>query len=137
MGSHSMLRPVRRPLVALAVAAAALGGCGEKPSDEQQVRTAVEAFGDATAAKDYRRLCDDLLAPALVDKVKSVGLPCEVALERGLGDIERPRLTIGRVTVNGATATADVRTSAAGQQPSRDTLKLTKVGDTWRIASLG
>ena len=38
---------------------------------------------------------------------------------------------------NGNSATADVRTSAAGQEPSRDTLKLTKVGGRWRIASLG
>jgi hypothetical protein len=137
MGSHSMLRPVRRPLVALAVAAAALAGCGGGPSDEEQVRTAVQAFSDATAAKDYQRLCDDLLAPELVEKIKQVGLPCEVALRRGLGEVEKPKLTIGRVTVKGTSATADVRTSAAGQKPSRDTLKLSKVGDDWRIASLG
>jgi hypothetical protein len=132
-----MLRPVRRPLVALAVAATALAGCGGGPSDEEQVRTTVQAFSDATAAKDYQRLCDDLLAPQLVEKIKQVGLPCEVALRRGLGDVSEPKLTIGRVTVKGGSATADVRTSAAGQKPSRDTLKLSKVGDDWRIASLG
>ena len=132
-----MLRPVRRPLVALAVAATALAGCGGGPSDEEQVRTTVQAFSDATAAKDYQRLCDDLLAPKLVEKIKQVGLPCEVALQRGLGAVKKPKLTIGQVTVTGDAATADVRTSAAGQQPSRDTLKLSKVGDDWRIASLG
>jgi ketosteroid isomerase-like protein len=132
-----MLRPVRRPLVALAVAATVLAGCGGGPSDEEQVRTTVQAFSDATAAKDYQRLCDDLLAPKLVEKIKQVGLPCEVALQRGLGSVKKPKLTIGQVTVTGDSATADVRTSAAGQQPSRDTLKLTKDGDDWRIASLG
>jgi hypothetical protein len=132
-----MLRPVRRPLVALAVAAAGLAGCGGGPSDEEKVRTAVQAFSEATAARDYQRMCDELLAPKLVEKIKQVGLPCEVALRRGLGDVRNPKLTIGRVTVTGDSATADVRTSAAGQQPSRDTLKLTKVGDDWRIASLG
>jgi ketosteroid isomerase-like protein len=132
-----MLRPVRRPLVALAAAAVALGACGEGPSDEEQVRTTVQAFSDASAAKDYQRLCDDLLAPKLVEKIKQAGLPCEVALEQGLGDVKDPKLTLGKVTVTGESATADIRTSAAGQQPSRDTLKLTKVGDRWRIASLG
>src|SRR3954454_22553900 len=136
MRTHSMLRHVRRPPVALAAAALALAGCGSGPSDEQQVRTAVEAFSDATVAKDYQRLCDDLLAPALVEKIKQAGLPCEVALQRGLGDVRQPKLTLGRVTVQGDSATADVRTSAAGQKPSHDTLKLSKVAGDWRIASL-
>jgi hypothetical protein len=132
-----MLSPVRRPLVALAAAAAALGACGEGPSDEEQVRTTVQAFSAASAAKDYQRQCDDLLAPKLVEKIKQAGLPCEVALKQGLGDVKDPKLTLGKVTVTGGSATADIRTSAAGQQPSRDTLELTKVGDKWQIASLG
>jgi hypothetical protein len=41
------------------------------------------------------------------------------------------------VTVDGTTATAQVRSSAAGQEPSEDTVDLIKVGDAWRIASLG
>ncbi len=48
-----------------------------------------------------------------------------------------PKVTIGQVTVSGDSATADVATSAAGEEPSRDTLKLTKIGGRWRIASLG
>jgi hypothetical protein len=34
-------------------------------------------------------------------------------------------------------ATAEVRTSAAGEEPSKDTLKLVNVNGTWKIASLG
>ena len=132
-----MLRLVRRPLVALVAAALALGGCGSGPSDAEQVRSAVLAFGRAAAAKNYQRLCDDLLAPRLVEKVKAVGLPCEVALQKGLGGVRDPKLIIGRIAVDGDAATADVRTSARGQQPSRVTLKLTKVGARWKIASLG
>jgi hypothetical protein len=132
-----MLPLVRRPLVALLVAGAALAGCGGGPTDEEQVRASVDAFSKATAAKDYSKLCRQLLAPKLVEQVRSVGLPCEVALKQGLGDVKDPRLTIGRITVNGSAATADVRTSAAGEAPSRDTLKLTKIDGRWRIASLG
>jgi hypothetical protein len=130
-----MLRPVRRPLVALVAAALALGACGGGPSDEQQVRSAVEAFGNATAAKDYQRLCD-LLSPRLIQKIRSTGLPCEVALEKGLASVKDPKLTIGQVAVKGDDATADIRTSATGQKPARTTLKLTKVAGQWRIASL-
>jgi hypothetical protein len=130
-----MLRPVRRLLVAVVVLLAGCGGGG--PSDEDQVRATVDAFGRATAAKDYAKLCRQLLAPKLIEQVRSVGLPCEAALRQGLGDVREPRLVIGQVTVRGDAATADVRTSARGEAPSRDTLKLTKIGGRWRIASLG
>jgi hypothetical protein len=134
-----MLRVVGRPLVALAAAALALalGGCGSGPSDSEQVRSVVLGFGRATAAKNYQKLCDDLLAPRLVEKIKTAGLSCEAALRKGLGSVRDPKLTVGRIAVNGDSATADVRTSARGQQPARVTLKLTKVGSRWMIASLG
>jgi hypothetical protein len=129
-----MLRRVRRPLVAVFLLG--LVGCGGGPSDTERVHSAVEAFGRATAAKDYQRLCDRLLAPDLVEEVESSGLPCEVALRQGLGEVQAPTLTIGRIEVTGDRATADVRSAAAGEPPSRDTLQLVRVDDSWRIASL-
>jgi hypothetical protein len=134
-----MLRAVRRRRIALAVPVAvlALAGCGSGgPTDEQLVARAVTAFGRATAAKDYRALCDGILAPSLIEQVTSIGLPCEKALERGLGGVRSPRLTLGAVTIDGDTATAEVRTAAANQAPSRDTLRLERVHGSWRIASL-
>jgi hypothetical protein len=132
-----MLRPVRRLFVAL-LAGAALAGCGGSgPTDEQQVRDTVDAFSKATAAKDYDKLCKQLLSPKLLERVEQAGLPCEVALSKGLGDVKDPKVTIGQITVSGDSATADVQTSAAGEEPSRDTLELSRVGGRWRIASLG
>ena len=104
-----MLRPVRRPIVAVLAVSGLFVGCGGGPSDTERVHDAVEAFGEASAAKDYQRLCDDLLAP---------------------------KLTIGAIRVNGDAATADVQSSAQGEKPSRDTLQLVRVGSGWRIASL-
>ena len=115
-----------------------LAGCGEQgPSPEQQVRDAVAEFGRATAAKDYRALCDRLLAPSLIEEVESIGLPCEVALRQGLGQVRDPRLTIGRIEVRDDRASAQVRTTAAGEQPSEDTLELVDVDGSWKISSLG
>ena len=51
--------------------------------------------------------------------------------------MREPRLSVGAVTVDGDTATAEVRSSAAGQEPSEDTVELVRVDDRWRIASLG
>jgi hypothetical protein len=128
-----MLRPVRRLLVA---AIALLAGCGGGPSDTEQVHATVEAFGQATAAKDYQRLCDRVLAPKLVEKVEQAGLPCEVALKQSLGDVQAPALTIGKIEVDGDSATAEVNSTAQGQAPSRDRLKLQRVSGQWKIASL-
>ena len=131
-----MLRPVRPRFVAVLLVAASLSGCGGGPSDTEQVQAAVEAFGRASAAKDYQRICDRLLAPDLVQEVEQAGLPCEVALRQGLGDVQAPTLTIGAIKVDDDKATAEVNSAAQGQPPSRDTLQLERVGDAWRIASL-
>jgi hypothetical protein len=128
---------VRRPSVALVLAFAALSGCGGGPTDEQQVRDTVDAFSKATAAKDYHTMCKRLLAPKLLEQVRQAGLPCEVALSKSLAAVKDPKLSIGRIAVDGSSATADVRTTAAGEQPSRDTLQLSRIGGRWRIASLG
>jgi hypothetical protein len=133
-----MLRPVAtRPLLVL-LAACALAGCGDSgPSDEQQIRATLAEFGRATAARDYQALCDRILAPKLIETVKQIGLPCEVALQKGFEDVRDPRLTVGAIDVSDDKATAEVRSSAAGEKPSQDTVELVRVGDGWRIASLG
>jgi hypothetical protein len=131
-----MLRGVR--FLAPALVLLVVAGCGEQgPTPEEQVRSTVTEFGRATAAKDYQTLCDRLLAPSLVEEVESIGLPCEVALRQGLGAVKEPRLTIGRVQVQEDKASAEIRTSAAGEEPSRDTLELVNLDGTWKISSLG
>ena len=122
---------------ALLAVAAVLAGCGEKePTAEEQVRTTLTSFSRATAAKDYQKLCDKLLAPSLVSDLKKIGLPCEIALQQGLGDVRQPRLIVGTVTVDGKKAVAEVQTSAEGEAPSKDSIELERTDAGWRIASL-
>jgi hypothetical protein len=133
-----MLPAVRRQAPGLVALTVALAGCGSTgPSDEQLVARTVKEFGHATAAKDYRALCTRILAPSLIEKVTRLGLPCERALRKGLGDVRDPRLTIGQITVTDGRAAVEIRTSATGQAPSSDTLRLERVGGAWRISSLG
>jgi hypothetical protein len=126
--------------LALAFAAAAVAlaaaGCGGSKSDEEQVRDTVTELARATEAKDYQALCDRILAPKLIEEVRRVGLPCEVALQQALGEVKEPRLTIGRITVDGERAKAEVRTSAEGQKPSQDVVELQRVDENWRISAL-
>jgi len=133
-----MLRPVAtRPLL-LVLAACLAAGCGESgPTDEQRVRATLTEFQRATGERDYAALCDRVLAPELIESLEQVGLPCELAVEKGFEDVEAPRLTVGTIEVGEERSTAEVRSSAEGEDPSQDTVELVRVGDGWRIASLG
>jgi hypothetical protein len=127
-----------RRVAAAALLALALAGCGSKdtPPDSDQVRAALVEFGKATAAHDYKTMCTRLLAPVLLDKLRQVGLSCEQALEQGLGEVRSPKLSVGKITVKGDTASAEVRTSAEGQAPSTDTVQLRRINGKWRISAL-
>jgi hypothetical protein len=124
-----------RAAAAAALVVVAAAGCGK--TDEGRVRETVAAFRDATAAHDYDRICDEVLAPALSARLAALGLPCEVAVSLFLEGTRAPRITVRRVTVTGDRARAVVRSSAAGQRRSRDVLRLVRTDAGWRISSLG
>jgi hypothetical protein len=127
--------PARRAALALAAAGAlAASGCGE--DEEERVRSAIGRFEAATAAKDYPQLCRDVLSRRLVARLATIQLPCEVALRRAWGELRRPQVRIERIRVRGETALAQVTTTAAGQAPSRDTIRLVREDGSWRIATL-
>ena len=114
----------------------ALGGCaGAGPSEEDEVRATLAAFGRAAAARDGRTLCDRLLARSLVEEVERSGLPCAVAMRTALRKVRDPQLVVGRVSVEGARARAEVRMSAGGQPPARDEVRLVKSEGRWRIVA--
>ena len=121
-------------MLALVLALPFAAGCGS--DDEGDVRDTLAAFAEATAKKDYQRICDDLLAPALLENLRRTNLPCEVALKTGLEDRRRPQLRVLSVRVDDDTASARVRSTAEGEEPSEDIVQLVKVDGDWRIASL-
>ena len=128
----------RRSILATLLVVPLLTGCGDRtPSDNEQVRSVLQTFAKATERRDYTKLCNEVFSPKLLTGLQQIGLPCEVAMEKSLGQVKNPRLTVGKVTVKGNSATANVRTTADGQQPSSDLVKLEKVKAGWRVSSLG
>jgi hypothetical protein len=111
------------------------GGGGGVPA-EQQVREAVARFGVATRAKDYQQLCDRLLSKDLVNKIEGIGLPCESALQRGLGSVRNPTLKINEVSISGGRALVSIHTTATGEAASNDALQVVREDGEWKIASL-
>ncbi len=106
------------------------------PNAEKDVRATLERYAAATRQKDYQTLCDDLYADELVQRIRNAGLPCEVALKTGLEDRQNPQLTVLGVEVTGDQALASVRSTAIGEQPSLDTVKLLKQDGGWRVQEL-
>ncbi|MDX6676639.1 MAG: hypothetical protein QOE31_691 [Solirubrobacteraceae bacterium] len=106
------------------------------PDSDKQVRDTLDRYAQATRDKDYQTLCDDLYASALVERIRSAGLPCEVALKTGLEERRNPQLRVLAVEVTGDQAAAKVRSTAIGEVASVDTVRLLKEGDGWRVSSL-
>ena len=124
-------------VVGLAVAAIVLvlaikPGGGD---DSQAVHKTLDRFAQATREKDYQTLCDDLFASALAETIRSVGLPCEVALRTGWGSRQNPQLKVIGVEVNGDQALARTRSTAVGESPADETLRLVRENGSWRLAS--
>ena len=118
-------------LCAAAGGAAACGG-----DDERDVRDTLNRYATAVEKKDYQELCDKLLADQLLENLRNVGLPCEVALQRGFAEVEKPTITVRSVKIEGDEASAVARTGAANQSPSEDTIRLVKEDGEWKIFDL-
>ncbi len=122
--------------VVLALLVAAVLVLKPGPSGDEQVRETLDRYAAATREKDYQTLCDELYASELVGRIRSAGLPCEVALRTGLEDRQNPQLEVLAVEVNGDQAAARVRSTAVGEVASDDTVRLVREGGGWRVSSL-
>ena len=127
--------PTLRTLLPAALCAALIAsGCGA--DDERDVRETLERYATAIERRDYQTMCDDLLSDELVGNLREVGYPCEIALQRGFADVEKPSISVRSVKIDGNNASAVARTDAANQEPSEDTIRLAKEGGRWKIFDL-
>jgi hypothetical protein len=115
----------------------AVPGCGGR-GDEQHVRDTVELFAKSSAARDYATLCQRVLAPTLVEKLRSLNLPCPVALRNFLGPVRQPNARVTAVRITGQnSAVAQVRTTGAGQPSASSEFILVRTPGGWRVAKPG
>ncbi len=115
-------------------AAYALSGCGASQHDEVQAK--VQQFARATAAGDYVSLCQQVLAPSLIQRLAGANLTCEQAMRVFVHSVSNPTLSVAKVTVAGQRASAVVLATATGQPASLTTIELVNTKSGWRLASL-
>jgi hypothetical protein len=94
-------------------------------------------FVTATASRDYKALCGQVLAPTLLARLAAANVPCEQAMRIALSGVRGPVLSIARIAVTGDTATAITLSGARGEEGSIDSIGLVKTSHGWRVASLG
>jgi hypothetical protein len=109
----------------------------DKSFDENQqaVVKQITAFGDATASKDYKKLCELLSTEA-----QRIGGDCVATFEKTGSTISDFKLAIKSVTVNpdGKSAKASVAvTSNASPKPQTQDISLVQEKGDWKIQILG
>ena len=125
------------------VLAAAVAGCGATAGSgnsatkfsgaQRDVAQTIEDLQNAGQKTDEAKICNDLLAQALRAKLGN----CQTVVKAALKDTDSFDLTVDSVTINGASATAQVRADRGKAPDQRDTIQLVREGGRWRISSLG
>ena len=95
----------------------------------------IERFQKATAAKDFRTICDDLLAAST--RKQAGGASCADVLEQRARGVQQPHIRIKAIAIQGNRADARVRTTAVGQAPVSDVIQLVREHGQFRVLSLG
>jgi hypothetical protein len=123
---------------ALALGSCSLGGDeeGAEPvtGSPKQVARVVQELDGAIRAGDWRAVCEDLFSSGA--RRRAGGRDCPRLLRSTAGDVRRPRIELLAIQIEGARATVEVRTRAAGQPPLEDSLELVRERGAYRVHSL-
>jgi hypothetical protein len=126
-------------LCALALSAG-FAACGETAStsgfkgESHNVAQTVSNFQSDASAGNQKKLCENDLAATLTTRFRGAGR-CEAALKEQLHEIDALSLTIESIAVNGARATAHVKSTYSGKSRI-STLTLVKEGSHWRTSGV-
>jgi PBP1b-binding outer membrane lipoprotein LpoB len=124
--------------------AAALAGCAQTPSSASDFKGAKKGVADTieqlqTAAQNRKpqEICSEVLARALVEKLKASGNACIDEMEKIVNDADDFELDVTAVTITGATATATVKARKGGREGAVTTFALAREDGQWRLTNLG
>lgn len=129
------------PLIAVLLALG-VGACGSTVStsgfkgEAHAVAQRISDLQSDVSALNEQKICERDFSRAARARLSTGGNTCKRALKRQLGTIDAYELTVEKIAVSGATATAHVRSTWAGKLSS-NRLKLVKEGGNWRVEGVG
>jgi hypothetical protein len=133
---------VRHILVVTVACALLISACGTNASsaekfagEEKAVAQVVEDISSAGRSGDAARICSDLLAAALVERMKAGSASCASELDKSLDDADDFNLEVEDVTVSGDTATARV-TGNDGDSDRTVTFRFVKEEGRWKAEAI-
>ncbi|MEA2269459.1 MAG: hypothetical protein QOC64_2069 [Solirubrobacteraceae bacterium] len=122
-----------------------LAGCGgttagndsgeEFQGQQRLVANTVEDLQTAASEADEDKICRDILARALTDRLAARGRGCPPVVDEAVRDADTFDLTVESVRITGERATARVR-AETGDKDRRYSLQLVRERGAWRIAEL-
>lgn len=140
MSAHTLKRPGALLLAGLVSLTAV--ACGNTVStsnfkgESQAVGQAIKGFQSDATHGDQKKVCQNDLARAVQERLKSSSGGCQGALKRQLQQIDNFDMTVESIAVSANTATAKVTSTYSGKTRI-STLQLVKEGKSWKIAALG
>ena len=132
-----------RHLLPIALLALALAGCGtasqsssvDNFSDPNQraIAQKIEDLEDAGKRNKPDDICSDILSAKLVGELDSAGTDCATEMKKAIEDANDFDLDVRKVTINGDTATAEVRQGTDG--PTEE-MQFAREKGQWRATAL-
>ena len=127
-------------LLGFALVVAGCGGgkstaSGPVAAAAREAAAVVQQFQAATARGDFAKICDDLLSAS--ERAQAGGSDCPRLMAARAQGIQQPRIHIRGIELTRTGALVHVQTTAAGQAPVDDVIKLVRERGRLRIASLG
>lgn len=125
------------PLLAVSVAAcgAANVSTSSFKGEQQKVAQAVARLQSHATALEAKQICGEDFAAANVARLNAAPGGCKQAIESQLKEIDSFEATVESVTINGAVATARVKSIVAGKKTVQ-VMSFVKEGTRWKISGL-
>lgn len=127
------------PLAVLALAGCGQGGggtstdTGKFSGEDKAVAQVIADLSDDGQGRKPSEICNDLIATSLKQRIEAAGAKCATEMRKAIEDADDFSLEVTDVTVDGAQATAKVRSLDGGKKVTR-TFTLTREGKAWKIA---
>ena len=132
-----------RRVVPMTLLALAFAGCGTtapkssvdnfKDPEQRAVAQKVEDLETAGKRNKPDDICSSILAKQLVDQLDAAGTDCPTEMKKAIEDANDFDLEVRKVTINGATATAEVRQGTDGPT---ETMQFAREKGQWRATAL-